>query len=307
MKLIKDINEITGDKNITLTLGNFDGVHLGHQKVIEYIVKKSKEESGESLIVTFVPHPLLILRPQQNFQICPYDERRKYIKELGVDYILEIDFTRDLSLLGPGDFLEKYIVHNKVKNVFLGHDFSFGANKQGNYDFVKSYLTPKKINVYSLDEFNFFGSRVSSTQIRNLVKGGDVLAASKLLGRNFSMHGRIKKGLQRGAQLGFPTANLDYDEVHIVPKEGVYITKTKCRDKEYLSVTNIGVNPTFGDVKNLQVETHIMDFDKDIYGEEIQVEFVKRLRDEKRFTSIDELKLQIALDVQTSYQYLKNE
>jgi riboflavin kinase/FMN adenylyltransferase len=307
VKVISSIGEIPNNKKITLTLGNFDGVHLGHQKVIEYIVKKSKEEEGESLIVTFVPHPLLILKPQQNFLICPYSERRKYIEDLGVDYIYEINFTRDLSLLGPGEFLDKYIYNASVKNVFLGHDFSFGANKQGNYDFVKSYFSPKSIQVHSLDEFNFFGNRVSSTQIRNLIKDGDVLDAAKVLGRHFVMHGRIKKGLQRGAQLGFPTANLDYDDNYVVPKEGVYITQTKCRDKNYYSVTNIGINPTFGDVKTLQVETHIMDFDKDIYGEEIQVEFIKRLRDEKKFSSVDELKLQIALDVKTAYQYLKND
>ncbi|PIK14467.1 bifunctional riboflavin kinase/FAD synthetase [Halobacteriovorax sp. JY17] len=303
MKKINSLNEIENEE-FAITIGNFDGVHIGHRSILGDIQSKCKKKNQKFVLITFRPHPLRILCPKENFLLNTYSEKEKLISSLNVDYFLEIPFDRDLSTLAPSDFLDKYILINKdIHSIYMGHDFAFGANKEGNFSFVKKYC--KDVHVEKLREFTPDEENVSSSIIRKLIDKGDILRANNLLGRNFFLMGTIVKGAGRGKQIGFPTANISYSSDRITPKTGVYITTVEIREMTYFSITNIGVNPTFSEENQKTVETHIFDFDDDIYGEDLKVSFLQRIRDEKKFNSVNELVDQIRLDVEFTKAYFK--
>lgn len=297
MKIIKSLAEIS--KNVVLTIGNFDGVHSGHRYFLEQIKKRAIQDNCLFAVMTFVPHPRQILSPTNDYLINSYDERRMLLREIGVDYLYEINFTRDFSTLNPLDFLNQYVgCNSKIIDIFIGHDFAFGAKKSGNYELMKNFCSEKNIGFFLGEEFQLKGKNVSSTTIRQALKDGDMHWARELLSRDFFMSWRIIKGYGRGRKIGFPTANLQYAEDRIIPRQGVYVTKTFCDGSYYISVTNIGKNPTFEGVEKISVETHILDFSRDIYGEEIRINFVEFMRPEVRFQSINELIEQIRKDTQ---------
>ncbi|WP_417337128.1 bifunctional riboflavin kinase/FAD synthetase [Halobacteriovorax marinus] len=305
MKKIQSLNEIE-NKRFAVTIGNFDGVHVGHQSIIKEIKEVCSQEDLAFVLISFNPHPLRILNPKENFLINTYDEKEVLISELGVDYFLEIPFDRDLSTMEPSLFLDNYILVNKnIHSLYMGHDFAFGANKAGNFIFAKDYC--KGVNVEKMKRFNPNEETVSSSVVRKLIEGGDVEKVRDLLGRNFFLTGNIVKGAGRGKQIGFPTANISYNSERITPKVGVYITTVEIRGMVYFSITNIGFNPTFVDEGKKTVETNIFDFDEDIYGEDLKVSFIKRIRDEKKFNSVNELVDQIKSDVDEAKKYFKEE
>lgn len=296
MKNIKSLNDIQHD--IVLTIGNFDGVHAGHRFFLEQIKAQASRENCLFAVMTFVPHPRQILSPTNDFLINSYEERRMLLAEIGVDYLYEVNFTRDFSTLSPLEFLDQYIDENKrIKNIFIGHDFAFGAKKSGNYQVMEDYCQKREIGFYLGTEYQLKNRPVSSTSIREALKDGDMHLAHEFLRRDFFMSGRIIKGFGRGRKIGYPTANLQYAEDRIIPKEGVYASKAFCDGCYYLSVTNIGLNPTFEGVKKISIETHILDFNRDIYGEEIRIHFLEFLRGETRFNSVNELIEQIKKDI----------
>lgn len=304
MKVIHSLSELESVQRFGVTIGNFDGVHLGHQELLKEILKQTQAKGEELVMMTFVPHPLAVLSPDTLQLINSYEERRELLERAGVKYLCEVKFTRDLSLLGPDGFMDKHLLANKgLTSLYLGYDFAFGANKQGDFTFVQEYCKGKSIDVVHFAELKKSESKVSSTNIRNLVSNGEVKEASRLLGREYFLRGRVTKGAGRGVQIGFPTANLEQLTERVMPKRGVYITKTTLRGQSFMSVTNVGVNPTFNTHESVRVETYILDFKGDIYGEEIQVNFFERLRDEMKFDSVEQLKLQIALDVKKSFEY----
>lgn len=303
MKIIKSLNEIECD-NFAVTIGNFDGVHRGHQKIINQIYNECRDADLKLVVITFTPHPIEILNPKEHYLINSYEERRELLSRQNIDYLLEIEFNRDLSMKEPEVFLNEYIFnHIEPKRIYLGHDFAFGAQKKGNHEFVKSFCSSKSTEVNVLCSYDVEGDKVSSTVVRESLASGDVESVGKYLGRNYFIRGRVIKGAGRGRQIGIPTANLALDRYRRYPKNGVYITKTKFGESTWYSVTNIGHNPTFNDGNNVFVETHILDFDNDIYGNELEVSFIKRLRDEKKFSSVNELIEQIKLDVKKTREY----
>jgi riboflavin kinase/FMN adenylyltransferase len=309
MKVIQNLNEIPAIEKIGLTVGNFDGVHLGHHELLK-IIKGACQEKGLKLVVmTFVPHPLAVLRPNSLQLINSYEERRSLLEELNVDYLYEVEFTRDLSLLTPESFLENYLLsHEGTSALYLGYDFAFGANKEGDYEFAQNYCKGRGVVVENCAELKVVDQKVSSTKIREALNNGDVKKAKLLLGREFFVRARVTKGAGRGAQIGFPTANLENLENRVILQKGVYVTQTRVRGEIFSSVTNVGVNPTFNSDKEIvRIETYILDFSCDIYGEEIEILFHSRLRDEKKFSSVEELRLQIAFDVKCSYQYFSDD
>lgn len=305
MKVIKTLNEIEATP-FAATIGNFDGVHLGHREILSGIKEQCQVDGLSFVVITFVPHPTCILRPQDHFLINSYKERREMLETMGVDFLYEINFTRDFSTQKPEDFLATYLFSNpSLKKLFMGYDFAFGANKSGDFSLVKEYSKQQNVQVYRLDEYQKGEHKVSSTMVRDLVKAGEVQKAQQLLGRKFTLSGRVTKGEGRGRQLSFPTANLEYLIERLVPKSGVYVTEVRLRTGVFGSVTNIGYNPTFNNDQLTRVETHILDFNKDIYGEEIEIIFHQRLRDERKFSSVEALVKQIGEDVRSGREFFK--
>ena len=301
MKKLKTLKDI--QIPFALTIGNFDGVHLGHKALIRSIHKKT-DSSLPLALLTFIPHPSEILRPidqgeDNGFLINTYDQRRDLLEKEGVDYLYEVTFNRDFSTLSPKSFLKNYILTtNYLKKIFLGYDFAFGAHKKGNHDFVKEYLKNTNVDLEIMSGTPFKEEMISSSRIRKNISKGKTEEACELLGREFFMRGEIIKGAGRGKQIGYPTANLSYNASLITPSVGVYSTTTHYKGSIYKSVTNVGYNPTFKDEKVKSIETYILNFDKDIYGEEIEVKFLKKIRNEFKFSSVSELISQIARDVE---------
>lgn len=302
MKLVKEYNgQCQFEGPVALTIGNFDGVHLGHRHLISSI-RGTLSESEKLAVMTFVPHPLEILGPMNGFLLNSYNERRDLFESIGLDYLVEIKFSRDFSTLSPQQFLERYILNSRqVKKLFLGYDFSFGAKKAGTFEFAKEFMENKGVEVLMLDASHELNPP-SSTMIRNLLMSGDIESANKLLGRLFFLSGRVVKGAGRGKIIGFPTANLEIEPQRLIPGNGVYASFVTRRGQRLRSITNIGFNPTFTDSKVKQVETYILDFNDDLYGEILKVELTAKIRDEKKFSSASELVAQIALDVKEREQ-----
>nr|BDT26656.1 bifunctional riboflavin kinase/FAD synthetase [Bacteriovorax sp. HI3] len=308
VKDLKELKNVYNENKINVTIGNFDGVHLGHREFLAHIKKDSVQDHAKFVVVTFVPHPLQILKSHTGFLINTYAERRELLAECGVDYLLEIDFTRDFSTLSPEAFLDKFIFSfDGIAKIYLGHDFAFGANKSGDFHVAKNFCDSRKTSLILQQEFKVKSSPVSSTEVRTAIQSGSIEKANDLLGRNYFLSGRVIKGEGRGKKIGFPTANLGYDKELIIPAKGVYVTQVKIKDMVYNSVTNIGVNPTFNTGYDIHVESHLLDFTHDIYGEEIRVSFIKKLRDEKKFPSVNDLVTQIKADADLARDYFKHE
>jgi riboflavin kinase / FMN adenylyltransferase len=299
MKVLNSIAELPNNNKYGLIIGNFDGVHLGHQKLLKEVSNECNKRNEKLVVLTFIPHPLITLKNEKSFLINSYVERRELLNHYGVEFLIEIAFDRDLSVKDPSSFLEEYILINEnVESLFLGHDFAFGANKKGDHNFVKNYCDGKKINIEVQKKFTADTETYSSSLTRDLLKKGEAKQAAKILGRPFFFSGRVIKGLGRGKQLGFPTANMNLQRERLIPGIGVYSTLCTFRGCTYKSITNIGKNPTFDDVTGINVETNIFDFSGDLYGEEIKVIFVEKIRDEKKFNSVNELIEQIKADVE---------
>ncbi len=305
MKIISSLAEVK--EGATLTIGNFDGVHMGHQEILKTIKSYSKDRNLSFVVITFVPHPVQILSPRDNFLINSYDQRRRYLEESGVDYLMELEFNRDFSTMSPSVFIDKYILENKISDFFLGHDFAFGSNKSGDHNFIIDYCKNKDIKIHILKEFvdQSVHESISSSAIRDAISNGDVLEANRMLGREFMISGMVVKGAGRGKQIGIPTANLGFDAIRKVPQRGVYSTKTLVDNQLWQSITNVGFNPTFNNEEKILIETHILDFDNDIYGQEIEVSFIEKIRDEKKFSNVNDLISQIKCDIQTARDYFE--
>lgn len=309
MKVIHRLEEIDQVNDeypaLGLTIGNFDGVHLGHQQLLKQLKQKCADKSLVFAVVTFVPHPQKILHAErERYLISSYLQRRKFLEESGVDYLVEIDFTRDFSTLSGEDFLNKYILtYPKIAEIYLGYDFAFGAHKQGSFDMVKQFCASKNIIIEKQEKFEFDNEVISSSRIRRAIDQGSVDEASKLLGRPLCLDGVVVKGEGRGRKIGFPTANIQIASDSIVPKLGVYVTRTIYKGMIFKSITNIGKNPTFKDSDQVSIETNIFDFDSDIYGEPLHIEFIQRVRDERKFPTVSDLVDQIKQDVEFARNY----
>lgn len=309
MKVLQSLSEIEKEfkdiPDIGLTIGNFDGVHLGHQELLNKIKKECQSKKQKFVVVTFVPHPQKILQPDRNrFLINSYAQRRSLLEAIGVDVLIELKFTRDFSTLDPEAFLNKFLlIYPRLKTFYLGYDFAFGANKEGDHDLVKSICEPKGIKVEIQPKFEFDQRTVSSSLIRELLSQGKIHEVNEVLNRPYHLEGVVVKGQGRGKKIGFPTANVQVGEDLMIPTKGVYITRTIYKGMTYQSITNIGNNPTFNDGMELHVETNLFDFDLDIYGEKIDIEFLHKIRDEKKFSTVNELIAQIKADVEIAKNY----
>lgn len=301
MILITDLNDIPGKfQRSVITLGNFDGLHLGHQELLKMVIKRAREAEALSLVVTFRPHPLKILAPEK----CPplisiYEEKIKLFERLGIDVLVKIPFTLSFSSMTAEDFVKDILCARLgAKEIFVGYNYRFGKGREGNIQTLKALGDKFGFTVREVEQVSLNGEVVSSTKIRHLLKDGEVQHAARLLGRHYAITGVVMKGDGRGKGLGFPTANIA-PKHSIIPADGVYAVRLFVRDKLYDGIANIGLRPTFRK-KTLTIEVHVFDFDEDIYGEEISLYFIGRIREERKFRNADELVLQIKNDLETA-------
>lgn len=309
MRILQSLHEIKTTEGlhppVGITIGNFDGLHLGHRQLLEKIKAECSAHNLKFVVVTFIPHPHKILYPEKDrFLINNYDQRRELLGSLGVDYVVEINFTRDFSTLKADEFLQKYLLtYPELRSLYLGYDFAFGANKEGTHELVKEICRPKGIHVEIQPKFECDGEVVSSSYIRELLRTGQMEKVARILKRPFYLEGVVVKGEGRGKKIGFPTANVQVSSDVIVPQKGVYVTRTIYKGMTYQSVTNIGNNPTFKDTNQIHIETNLFDFNDDIYGENLQIQFLSKLRDERKFPTVNDLIEQIRQDVHSAKKH----
>ena len=292
-------------KSSVLTIGNFDGVHLGHKKLLNELLRQSKIYNAPSVVCTFRPHPRTVLRPNEPYHRL-FDHRDQFetLNQMGIDFLIEEKFSKDFSLMSAEEFLENYIekIFHPV-HLVVGYDFNFGKLRTGNTEFLTQFCLKKKWGLTVVDAYEKDGQIVSSSQIRMLLEHGDLQKSAEYLGRPYYLRGPVRLGYKRGRTLGVPTANLS-PEIDFVPRKGVYFSWAFLHDRKIPSITNIGYNPTFEHTDSyLKVETHLFDFDEDIYGEHLKVELCLFLRDEMKFGSFDLLKNQIHKDLEQARNY----
>ncbi len=288
-----------------VTIGNFDGVHLGHQKLFAEVASRARRCNGVSLAVTFEPHPLRVLRPGGIKLISSCEQKIELIRTAGIDALLIVPFTLEFAAMTAEQFVDDILIqHIGVKELVVGYDYAFGKGRTGDINFLKRQGEEKGFPVSVVGAFYLDNILVSSTRIRQLVSEGLMDEARKLLGRPYQIRGEVQVGKQRGGkEVGYPTANLRVDPEDLVPRHGVYVTQVIAEGKCYGGVLNIGHNPTFGE-QELVAETHIFDFNQDIYGKPIKVNLLKFLRSEKKFSGVEELAAQIGRDVLAAKQAL---
>ena len=301
MELIIDPKENIG-KSVCATIGIFDGVHLGHRSIIDQVKKEATTKDLSSCVITFDPHPQQVLTGKKLPFITPFEKRVKLFEKENVDIAVCFTFDEKFSKITAEEFIRDTLVNVlNLKKIFIGHDFVFGCKKGGNFELLKKMGNELGFETKIIEPVTNGSDVISSTAIRKLILAGQISKANKYLGRNFSLEGTVTEGEKRGRILGFPTANLktDWD---LLPKPGVYITQCHLEDTVHKSITNIGFRPTFGK-NSLLIESHIFDFNNEVYNKKLGIEFLNRLRDEKKFDGIDELKKAISDDVKTAIKY----
>lgn len=290
-----------------LTIGNFDGLHLGHRKIIESVIGRARAEGGTSIIYTFRPHPHLALSPGSAMQLLnTYDEKLEMIETMGVDVAIEEPFSREFSTIAPEKFLRDILLKRlSALAVYVGYDFAFGKDRAGSLELLKGFCEVEGVECNVIAPLKIGGEICSSTSIREHVQAGRIREANALLGREFFYRGLVVRGQGRGKKIGFATANVHTESLLSV-KEGVYASRAAIGGKVFASVTNVGRQPTFNKDEQVPVvmETHILDFDSDIYGETLEVRMVERMRDEVRFANVEQLVRQIQADVVAALEIL---
>jgi len=289
-----------------LTLGVFDGLHLGHQLIMTTVAERARAVGAVPTVITFDPHPRAVLHPESAPPLLQtFDQKIEGFGVLGIEQTIVVRFTREFSNIRAEDFLREFVFDRlHAKEVYLGKGFAFGHNREGNIELLKRMGGELGFVAGEVPEVRIRGCRVSSSKIRQLLAAGNVNLARRLLGRPYGVEGRVERGSERGHKLGFPTANL-HPHNRVIPRHGVYVTGTLIDGQWRRSVTNVGLRPTFADATEPSVETFVMNWDGDLYGDVVRVRFLYRLRDERKFSSIDELKTQIARDVERANSYFE--
>jgi len=307
MEIFNNLADITEPfTNSFVTIGNFDGVHLGHHMLFSEVVSRAYQKQGTSVVVTFEPHPLQVVRPEIGIKlISTYEQKVELISLAGIDVLVVIPFTRDFAATSAEAFVDDILIRIiGVKELVVGYDYAFGRGRQGNIEFLREQGRLKGFPVTVVEPYYVDDMLVSSSKIRELVSQGRMMDVKKLLGRSYQIRGTVQEGKRRGGPVvGFKTANLHISEEDLCPKHGVYVTQVVYDGKCYGGVLNIGYNPTFGE-NRLSAETHIFDFDQDIYNKTIKINLLKYLRGEKKFSGPEELAAQIREDIRRAREIL---
>jgi len=294
-------------RNAWLTIGNFDGVHLGHRALIQGLKTRAVEQQGEALVLSFWPHPrVLLAQVSEPFLLTTQEEKQYQLQQTGVDLVLTLPFDQNLADMRAEDFLEQMNARLKPSGLLVGTNFRFGKDRLADFAFIQNFCQSKGILCESFPPFELDGEVVSSNRIRACLMEGQVAEAAKLLGRPFSLQGEIQPGKQIGRKLGFPTANFYPDPLQLLPRFGVYAARVFLEEQVLMGVTNIGVRPTFESGAMPNVETLILDFDDKIYYETMRIELLSFLRPEQRFEQVEDLIAQIADDEAQTRRIFQN-
>jgi riboflavin kinase/FMN adenylyltransferase len=309
MKVIYRLDELAVEYPAhVLTIGNFDGVHLGHQTLMRDIVARAAKVGGTSAVVTFHPHPLQVLAPNNApLQIQTLRQKLATIESLGIQLVVVIPFDMQLAQIEARDFAVRTLCEKlRPKEIYVGPNFAFGHRREGSFNLLKEVGEEKGFWVGKVHQVQFRGNRVSSTSIRQSLLSGQVGLARRLLNRPYELEGSIVHGTGLGTKIHIPTANLKSPN-DLIPRRGIYVTQIIVEGRKYRGVTNIGIRPTVtgGENAPLSIETHILDFDREIYGKEAALEFLFRLRDERKFSGIDALVEQIRKDIANCRRYFR--
>ena len=308
MKIYNSVEEFSPDFNVVLTLGTFDGVHIGHQSIIKQLNDYAHKNGGESVLLTFYPHPRHVLFPddQRLKLLSTIEERCEMLKDYGLKHFIIQDFTPEFSRIKSVNFVRDILVNTlKVRKLIIGYDHHFGRNREGNFEELVNLSSLYSYEIEKIEPQKFEGISISSTKIRKAIAEDKFEEAKNYLGHYYSFRGTVVKGKKIGKQIGYPTANIKVDNKwKLLPNDGVYAVCVYIGSIEYKGMMNIGFNPTFNSQKK-SIEIHILDFDLDIYGEELKVSVVKKIRKEKKFSSVEELKKILNLDENKVRQLLK--
>ena len=305
MNVYRHINEFSSEKNVVLTTGTFDGVHLGHKKIIDQVVQMAQKINGESVLLTFFPHPRMVLYPESNDLklLNTIDERLELLRQTGIDHLIIHPFSMEFSRITSLDFVRDILVNKlNTKKLVIGYDHHFGKNREGSFEHIKEYGPLYGFEVEEIPAQEIQQINISSTKIRKSLLIGEIQAANQFLGYHYFINGTVVEGSKVGRQIGFPTANIEVDEDYkLIPANGVYAVKIKIEDNNYSGMLNIGTRPTIkeGDVT---IEVNIFNFNQEIYNKPICIEFFEKIRNEVKFSELTELQQQLNHDKQKVLQ-----
>ena len=302
MKIIRDLEKIFFENKITATIGGYDGIHIGHNRIISKVVQKAKENNSKSALITFKPLPKIFFA-RKNFELLTIYKKIEILKELNVDYMILLRFNDSLISMSSKDFIEEILIKKlNISSLTVGHDFKFGKNQSGSVSDLQDYAQKGFFTLNVEEKHSIAGERISSSSIRDYIMQNNFEKASKMLGRPYTVSGKIIHGDKRGRTIGFPTANIKLEPNILL--SGVYAVSTLFKKKKYYGVANIGYKPTFDGQKYL-FEANIFDFSQDLYGQRLEFDIISKIRETKKFSGVEELKKYINLDVKSAKEIFK--
>lgn len=304
---IHDLPDVRSSQPSVMALGNFDGIHIGHQQLISRAKEMAQRLGVASSVLTFYPHPRQVLG-KSNYAnlLTPVEEKLRVFRELGIDIVHVVDFTMQFAGLSAEQFVGQFLAKMQPQAVVIGFDYAFGRGGQADASQLKHLAEDIGIMVDIVGAVNRYGEKISSTLIREKLSYGDVRIVHELLGRPYALTGQVVHGEKRGRLLGFPTANIQPDDAYTLPKNGVYLVRVLVQNEWQTGVLNIGTKPTFHDTQHRTLEAHLLNFSGDLYDQQVRVEFLDFIRDEKRFLSVDDLVSQIRADVEEAGQRMRS-
>jgi riboflavin kinase/FMN adenylyltransferase len=308
LKTFQDISSFTTKEKTFVTIGTFDGVHFGHQKILDKLVSEAKKAGKKSVLLTFFPHPRMVLQKDAKIELInTIDERAQLLEKTGLDYLIIHPFSKAFSRTTALEFVRDILVNTfNISKLIIGYDHHFGKNREGNIEQLTEYSHLYDFNVEEIPAQDVNDVSVSSTKIRSALDAGNLKTANNYLGYNFTLSGTVVNGKQLGGQIGYPTANMDIKEDYkLIPKTGVYVVKSFLEKNTVFGMMNIGNRPTING-NHQTIEVHFFDFNQDLYGKNLRVELLYFLRDEHKFDSVDSLVLQLKEDENTARKYLEN-
>lgn len=306
MKKYTSASTFKSDRHSVVTIGTFDGVHIGHSAILKRLVETAKKEDLDSVVLTFFPHPRMVLQQHSEISLLnTIDERAQLLEKTGLEHLVIHQFTHAFSRLTALEYVRDILVNGlKAKKIIIGYDHRFGRNRTANIENLKEFGLTYGFEVEEISAKELDDVTISSTKIRNALNAGDIETANSYLGYNYMLTGEVEKGKALGRTINYPTANLKLKEKYkLIPKNGVYVVASIIEGKKIFGITSIGTNPTVGGKKRT-IETHFLNFNKDLYGKEITIEFLKHIRDEETFDSIEELRQEIEIDEKKAIQFL---